>query len=70
MDLPSSPTRITPAFGKQYIKRSLQECLTDRKFDQEDKEATVRFFERWERQPACVFCGGREVTRWDHLIAV
>lgn len=69
-DLPKSPTRITPAFGKQYIKRSLQECLTDRKFGQEDKEATVKFFERWEPQPACVFCGSRKVTRWDHLIAV
>ncbi len=73
MGLPSRPTRITPAFGKQYLIRSFQECLSDRDprdFDREQMDETLDHFKQWEEQPACVFCGSTEVERWDHLIAV
>ena len=73
MELPSRPTRITPAFGKQYMIRAFQECLSDGKpsdFGSSQMEETTHYFKRWEGQPACVYCGSPDVKRWDHLIAV
>ena len=73
MKLPRRPTRITPAFGIQYVKRSLQECLSDRDardFGQRAMDETVGFVKQLEDQPACVYCGSRDVKRWDHVIAV
>ena len=70
MELPRTPGRTTPAFGFSYIERALVDCFVERKFGRNEKEQVIEFFGRWERQPACVFCGTPEVRRWDHLIPV
>ena len=70
MNLPKTPGRTTPAFGFSYVERALRDCLQRREFRQVDKDSIVDFFEQWEPQPSCVFCGVGEVKRWDHLVPV
>lgn len=68
MALPHAPIRITLAFAFYMVDRALQECLGRRDFGRPQMEQVVSFF---GGEPAtCAFCGGAEVRRWDHLVAV
>ena len=70
MKLPKIPGRTTPAFGFSYLERSLRDCLRKRQFGTDEKSKVVEFFEQWEPQPACAYCGRAEVSRWDHIVPV
>jgi len=70
MKLPKIPGRTTPAFGFSYLERSLKDCLRMRQFGIAEKDSVVKFFERLEPQPTCAYCGGAEVSRWDHIVPV
>ena len=63
MTSPRVPGRTTPAFGFSYIERSLKDCLGKRQFGQAEKNAVVEYFEKWEPQPSCAFCGSTQVAR-------
>lgn len=64
---PKVPGRTTPSFAFGYIERAIQEGFGRREFDQREVRQAVEFF----GEPlACVFCGGSNVTRWDHLVPV
>ena len=67
MALPRAPMRLTPAFAFSFVGRSLQECLGRRDFGRSQMERVVEFF---GGEPACAFCDGAKVKRWDHLVAV
>lgn len=66
--LPRAPMRTTPSFGVSMVTRALAECLGRRQFRQSEKQQVLKFFQMSE--PECVFCGSREVGRWDHLVAI
>ena len=70
MTLPSVPRRTTPAFGFKYVERSLEDCLRKREFGRNEMRKVVEFFEQWERQPTCAYCGISDVSRWDHIVPV
>ena len=71
MNLPKTPGRTTPAFGFSYIERSLKDCLRKRQFRAAERREVSDFFERWEPQPSCVYCGNKDdVRRWDHIVPV
>ena len=70
MNLPRVPGRTTPAFGFSYVERSLKDCLRRRQFGADEKSKAVMFFEQWEPQPTCTYCGRTEVSRWDHVVPV
>jgi hypothetical protein len=70
MELPRVPGRTTPAFGFSYVERSLKDCLRERRFGADEKQEVVRFFEQWESQPECAYCGSTDVRRWDHVVPV
>lgn len=60
----NTPNRITPAFGFQYVDRSLHEGLARRQFGRCEQQLVID-----ELGPDCVYCGSAEVARWDHLVA-
>lgn len=66
--LPRVPMRTTPSFGFSMVTRAMAECLGRRQFGQVEMEEVLRFFGMSE--PQCVFCGSRDVRRWDHLVAI
>lgn len=68
MTLPKAPQRLTPSFAFSFVERSLQEGLANRQFGRPEMEEVIRFFGMVA--PECVYCGSREVRRWDHLIPV
>lgn len=69
--LPAAPKKITPAFGFSYItERALREGLGKRQFGLSEMASVVKWFERYEPQPCCAFCGKSDVRRWDHLIPI
>ena len=70
MNLPGVPRRTTPSYGFSYVERSLKDCLRQRRFGAEEMQKVVRFFEQWEPQPACAYCGSADVGRWDHVVPV
>ena len=70
-NLPRPPIRITPAFGFSYItERALREGLGRRQFGLSEMDQVVKWFERYETQPCCAFCGRVYIRRWDHLIPI
>ena len=70
MKLPAVLGRTTPAFGFSFLERSLKDCLRMRQFGIEEKDEIFKFFEQWEPQPTCAYCGSTEVRRWDHVVPV
>lgn len=66
MQLPEVPQRTTPGFVFADIERALSECLGRRAFGAAEKQQVLEFF----GQPACVFCGAPNISRWDHLVAI
>jgi hypothetical protein len=68
MALPQVPQRTTPGFTFSMIERTLYDCLGERKFGKAEIEKVLEFFDT--SPPECVFCGSKDVTRWDHLIPV
>lgn len=68
MKLPRVPSRTTPGFAFSTINRALRECLSRRDFGQQEMAEVLAFF--GTDDPECVFCGSREVRRWDHLVPI
>lgn len=68
MKLPKVPQRTTPGFAFSMVDRALQECLATRQFRQVEIEQVLEFF--GSNPPECVFCGSKDVRRWDHLIPI
>lgn len=66
MNLPRIPQRTTPGFAFSMVERSIQDCLAKRDFGKAEIDKVLYFFNT--DPPECVFCGSREVARWDHLI--
>ena len=70
MKLPPTPRKTTPAFGFAYIDRALSDCFARRQFKRKEQKQVLDYFEQWEHQPACAFCGDPEVKGWDHIVPV
>lgn len=70
MVLPKTPQRTTPSFAFSMIERALKDCLARRMFGQTEKKQVLEFFRLSLESPKCVFCGGSDVKRWDHLIPI
>ena len=68
MKLPQAPERTTPSFAFSAIERALRQCLATRRFGRDEIHQVLDFFGK--DRPECVFCGSRDVKRWDHLVAV
>ena len=68
MKLPRVPSRTTPGFAFSMVKRALQDCLARRRFGQKEMADVMSFFGTDE--PECMFCGSRDVKRWDHLVPI
>lgn len=68
MKLPKVPERTTPGFAFSIVERALSECLARRQFGQKGIKEVINFF--GIDPPECVFCGSKEVKRWDHLISI
>lgn len=64
--LPRVPSRTTPGFAFSMLDRALRECLGRRQFGQPDMAEVLDFFGKTE----CVYCGNKDVKRWDHLISI
>ncbi len=61
------PDRIGPSFAFGYLERAIQEGLGRRTFRLPEVEQALAFF----GEPlTCVFCGGENVTLWEHLVPV
>lgn len=67
---PSTPKKITPAFGFSYIERAIREGLGRRQFARQEMVKVGEWFCKYEPQPACAFCGSPTVPRWDHLVPI
>lgn len=65
---PKVPQRTTPGFAFSMIDRSLQDCLARRQFGNAEIEKVLDFFNT--HPPECVFCGSKDVKRWDHLVPI
>lgn len=68
MTLPKVPQRTTPGFAFSMVYRALSECLARRQFGQREIKQVLEFFGK--DLPECVFCGSKEVKRWDHLVSI
>ena len=68
MKLPKSPSRTTTGFAFSILERAIRESFAERDFSNSEKESILAFFNPDE--PECVFCGSRDVGRWDHLVPV
>ena len=66
--LPSIPKRTTPGFAFSMIERALNECLGERRFGKAEIDQVLAFFNSANLE--CVYCGSRDVKRWDHLIPI
>ena len=69
MALPKAPQRTTPAFGFSLVDRAIREGFASRAFGQSEMAKIVRFFFN-DKEPDCVYCGSRDVGRWDHVVPV
>ena len=68
MKIPRVPQRTTPSFAFSMVERALQEGLGLCKFRPVEVERVLAFF--GNDPPECVYCGSREVERWDHLVPI
>ena len=66
--LPKFPARTTPGFALSIVDRALKECLATRQFGANEMAQVVNFFGK--EPPECVYCGSRDVRRWDHLVPI
>ncbi|HJN87120.1 MAG: HNH endonuclease [Dehalococcoidia bacterium] len=69
MALPRAPQRQTPAFAFSFVERAIREGIGLNKFRAPEMAEVVRFF-YGDREPECVYCGDRDVRRWDHVVPV
>lgn len=60
--------RMTPSFAFSQVERSLKECLASRRFGKKEIQEVLSFFEM--KTPECVYCGSKQVKRWDHIIPI
>ncbi|MCK4794577.1 MAG: HNH endonuclease [Desulfobacteraceae bacterium] len=67
MSLPRIPSRTMPGFVFSVVDRCLKDCIAKRKFGKKEIQKVIEFFGNKEE---CVFCGSKEVKRWDHLVPV
>lgn len=67
MGTPKVPGRTTPGFAFSMVERALQDCLGTRQFGKEEIQQALKFF---GNPPECVYCGSKDVKRWDHIIPV
>ena len=68
MALPKVPQRTTPGFAFSMVDRALRDCLGHRQFGKAEIEQVLAFFDN--DPPECVFCGSKDVGRWDHLVPI
>ncbi len=68
MKLPKTPQRTTTGFVFSLVERAIQEGIARRQFGQPEIAQILAFF--GNEPPECVYCGSRDITRWDHLIPV
>jgi hypothetical protein len=68
MKLPKTPQRTTLGFAFSMLDRAIREGVAQRQFRKAETEQIVQFF--GGEIPECVYCGGHNVSRWDHLVAI
>ena len=68
MKFPRVPQRMTPGVAFSMVDRALRDCLAKRQFGKAEIEQVLEFFNK--DIPECVFCGNKDVKRWDHLIPI
>ena len=68
MTLPRVPGRTTPGFAFSMVDRAMYDCLGKRKFGKQEIKQVLEFF--GNNPPECVFCGSKDVKRWDHLVSI
>jgi len=66
--LPQAPGRTTTGFAFSILDRAVREGFADRRFGKGEMRSVLEFFSF--EPPECVFCGSKEVRRWDHLIPI
>ena len=62
------PQRTTTGFAFYTIDRAIKEGLARRKFGQNEAQQVLDFF--GIDPPECVYCGSKDMKRWDHLVAI
>lgn len=67
--LPRVPSRTTLGFAFSILDRAVREGLLERKFGKEEVAVVCEWFSK-EGEVGCVFCGLRDVKRWDHLVPI
>jgi len=67
-DLPLSPSRTTTGFAFSILDRAIREGIARRKFGKTEKAQVLEFFDN--STPECVYCGSKDVKRWDHLVPI
>jgi len=67
--LPRVPSRTTLGFAFSILDRALREGLLERKFGKDEVAEVCEWF-TIDGELECVFCGSRDVMRWDHLVPV
>lgn len=50
------------------VNRAMYDCLGVRKFGKQEIKQILEFFGK--DLPECVFCGSKDVKRWDHLVSI
>lgn len=68
MDLPRIPQRTTTGFAFSMVERAIKEACAKRKLGQAEIQGIIDYF--GNKQLQCVYCGGLEVKRWDHLLPI
>ncbi len=68
MTLPRVPQRTTPGFAFSMVNRAMYDCLGERIFGKQEIKQVLDFFDK--DPPECVFCGSKDVKRWDHLVPI
>ena len=66
--VPLAPQRKTPGGVYSDIERGLKECLASRHFTKDEMRQILDFFGK--NPPECVYCGSKDVERWDHLVSI
>lgn len=51
------------------VDRSIKDCPGKRQFGKTEKEKVLEFFFHG-KEPECVFCGCKDIKRWNHLIPI
>ena len=66
--VPLAPQRKTPGGVYSDVERGLKECLASRRFTKTEMKRILDFFGK--SPPECVYCGSKDVGRWDHLVSI